>query len=213
MLKGESSSLRLFLLGLLSLLHMHRVLGNVEVEALNAMKNALEDPGNVLHNWDTSLVDPCTWFRITCGQVIGEPDYKHVIQMQVWLSGTLVPNLQNLAHLQYLELFGNAIYGTIPEEFGKLSNLVSLDLYDNNLTGQISHTLGSYNHLRFMRLQNNTFTGIVPRSFITISTLQVLNVSENCIDTSVPNPPEVVDFFAKFGEASFANNPKAGCYI
>ncbi|CAH9059008.1 unnamed protein product [Cuscuta europaea] len=97
MLKGESSSLRLFLLGLLSLLHMHRVLGNVEVEALNAMKNALEDPGNVLHNWDTSLVDPCTWFRITCGQVIGEPDYKHVIQMQVLIwefQGSLVHSFQ-----------------------------------------------------------------------------------------------------------------------
>ncbi|CAH9058968.1 unnamed protein product [Cuscuta europaea] len=190
MLKVESGCL-LFLLGLFSLLHhMHLVFGNEEVEALIVMKKALHDPGNVLQSWDpTDLVNPCTWFRITCGQV-GRPDYNYVTRM---------------------ELYSNAISGPIPEEFGNLTNLVSLDLYDNQLTGQIPHTLGSYNHLRFMRLQDNRFTGIVPRSFITIPTLQVLNVSENCIDTSVWNPPEVVNFFANFGDDSFANNPKRGC--
>ncbi|CAH9058963.1 unnamed protein product [Cuscuta europaea] len=214
MLKVESGCL-LFLLGLFSLLHhMHLVFGNEEVEALIVMKKALHDPGNVLQSWDpTDLVNPCTWFRITCGQV-GRPDYNYVTRIYLGnanLSGSLVPNLQNLTHLQYLELYSNAISGPIPEEFGNLTNLVSLDLYDNQLTGQIPHTLGSYNHLRFMRLQDNRFTGIVPRSFITIPTLQVLNVSENCIDTSVWNPPEVVNFFANFGDDSFANNPKRGC--
>jgi hypothetical protein len=34
--------------------------------ALLALKNGLQDPAGVLGSWDPDLVDPCTWFHITC---------------------------------------------------------------------------------------------------------------------------------------------------
>jgi len=36
------------------------------VVALMAIKGALTDPHNVLENWDSSSVDPCSWRMITC---------------------------------------------------------------------------------------------------------------------------------------------------
>ncbi|KAL5710585.1 hypothetical protein ACHQM5_021130 [Ranunculus cassubicifolius] len=39
---------------------------NYEVVALMAIKNALRDPHNVLDNWDSFSVDPCSWRMVTC---------------------------------------------------------------------------------------------------------------------------------------------------
>lgn len=36
------------------------------VVALMAIKNDLNDPHNVLENWDINSVDPCSWRMITC---------------------------------------------------------------------------------------------------------------------------------------------------
>ena len=35
-------------------------------DALSALKNALTDPSSVLGSWDSTLVNPCTWFHVTC---------------------------------------------------------------------------------------------------------------------------------------------------
>lgn len=35
-------------------------------DALNALKTQLGDPNNVLQSWDATLVNPCTWFHVTC---------------------------------------------------------------------------------------------------------------------------------------------------
>lgn len=38
----------------------------VVVEALIAIRDALNDPHGVLGNWDEYSVDPCSWSMITC---------------------------------------------------------------------------------------------------------------------------------------------------
>lgn len=35
-------------------------------DALYALRRAVDDPENVLQSWDPTLVDPCTWFHVTC---------------------------------------------------------------------------------------------------------------------------------------------------
>lgn len=35
-------------------------------DALNALRQALTDTSNVLQSWDPTLVNPCTWFHVTC---------------------------------------------------------------------------------------------------------------------------------------------------
>ena len=41
---------------------------NSEGDALHSLRRSLTDPDNVLQSWDPNLVNPCTWFHITCNQ-------------------------------------------------------------------------------------------------------------------------------------------------
>lgn len=44
------------------------VYANSEGDALYTLRRSLSDPDNVLQSWDPTLVNPCTWFHITCNQ-------------------------------------------------------------------------------------------------------------------------------------------------
>lgn len=35
-------------------------------DILYAQRRAWNDPDNVLQSWDPTLVNPCTWFHVTC---------------------------------------------------------------------------------------------------------------------------------------------------
>jgi hypothetical protein len=37
-----------------------------EGDILYAQRLAWYDPNNVLQSWDPTLVNPCTWFHVTC---------------------------------------------------------------------------------------------------------------------------------------------------
>ena len=39
---------------------------NEEGDALYALRMRLSDPNGVLQSWDPTLVNPCTWFHVTC---------------------------------------------------------------------------------------------------------------------------------------------------
>lgn len=173
--------------------------GNSEGDALNALKSNLADPNNVLQSWDATLVNPCTWFHVTCNS---DNSVTRVDLGNANLSGQLVSQLGQLTNLQYLELYSNNISGKIPEELGNLTNLVSLDLYMNNLSGPIPTTLGKLAKLRFLRLNNNTLTGTIPRSLTTVMTLQVLDLSNNQLTGDIP----VDGSFSLFTPISFNNN-------
>ncbi|KAG0470119.1 hypothetical protein HPP92_016819 [Vanilla planifolia] len=123
-----------------------RVLANMEGDALHSLRTNLYDPNNVLQSWDPTLVNPCTWFHVTCN------NDNSVIRVDLGnaaLSGTLVSQLGELKNLQYL--------GTIPPELGNLANLVSLDLYLNNFIGAIPDTLGNLSGLRFLLVKDVSF--------------------------------------------------------
>ncbi|KAL2321843.1 hypothetical protein Fmac_026222 [Flemingia macrophylla] len=103
------------------------------------------DPNNVLQSWDPTLVNPCTWFHVTCN------NDNNVIRVDLGnaaLSGQLVPQLGQLKNLK--ELYSNNISGPIPNDLGNLTNLVSLDLYLNRFSGPIPESLGKLSKLRFL---------------------------------------------------------------
>jgi hypothetical protein len=50
------------------LLTLRLVNANSEGDALYTLRRSLSDPDNVLQSWDPTLVNPCTWFHITCNQ-------------------------------------------------------------------------------------------------------------------------------------------------
>ncbi|KAI8020768.1 Leucine-rich repeat protein 1 [Camellia lanceoleosa] len=176
-------------------------IANEEGDALYALRRAVKDPNNVLHSWDPTLVDPCTWFLVTCDSA------NRVTRLDLGnakLSGNLVPELGKLQHLQYLELYMNNLVGPIPKEVGGLKSLLSLDLYHNNLTGPIPSSLSTLSNLRFLRLNSNRLTGRIPRELSKLGNLKILNVSNNDLCGTIPTSGT----FSKFTEESFINNPR-----
>ncbi|KAK9055558.1 hypothetical protein SSX86_026642 [Deinandra increscens subsp. villosa] len=177
------------------------VSGNSEGDALYALRRSFNDPDNVLQSWDPSLVNPCTWFHVTCDQD------NHVTRLDLGnskLSGHLVPELGKLERLQYLELYKNSIQGPIPAEIGNLKNLISLDLYNNNITGNIPTTLGKLKSIVFLRLNDNHLTGRIPRELVGISSLKVLDVSNNNLCGTIPTTGP----FERIPLSNFENNPR-----
>ncbi|GMI81834.1 hypothetical protein like AT5G21090 [Hibiscus trionum] len=157
--------------------------GNLEGDALYTLRKSLADPDNVLQSWDPNLVNPCTWFHVTCNQ---DSRVTRVDLGNSNLSGHLVPEIGKLEHLQYLELYKNNIQGTIPAELGNLKKLISLDLYNNNISGTIPRSLGKLKSLVFLRLNDNKLTGPIPRELIGVSTLKVVDVSNNDLCGTIP---------------------------
>ncbi|CBI35327.3 hypothetical protein VitviT2T_028244 [Vitis vinifera] len=196
----EGEVVVLFTLLLLCLLHPFSFISaNMEGDALHTLRTNLEDPNNVLQSWDPTLVNPCTWFHVTCNS---DNSVIRVDLGNAALSGQLVPQLGLLKNLQYLELYSNNISGPIPSDLGNLTSLVSLDLYLNSFTGPIPETLGKLSKLRFLRLNNNSLTGTIPMSLTNITALQVLDLSNNRLSGVVPDNGS----FSLFTPISFANN-------
>lgn len=174
---------------------------NSEGNALHALRSRLSDPTNVLQSWDPTLVNPCTWFHVTCDA------NSHVIRLDLGnsnVTGSLGSELGDLKHLQYLELYRNNIEGKIPEELGNLKNLVSMDLYGNKFEGEIPKSFAKLKLLRFLRLNDNRLTGSIPRELASLSDLKVFDVSNNDICGTIPTEGP----FANFPLQSFDNNSR-----
>ncbi|CAI0627451.1 unnamed protein product [Linum tenue] len=153
------------LLAILPLMVPHAT-ANLEGDALFALRRAVKDPGLKLQSWDPTLVDPCTWFHVTCDS---DNRITRLDLGNAKLSGKLVPELGKLERLQYLELYMNELMGPIPKELGNLKSLLSLDLYHNNLTGSIPSSLSKLSNLKFLFIcvycrdvSNNDLCGTIP---------------------------------------------------
>ncbi|KAI5588038.1 hypothetical protein POPTR_005G083300v4 [Populus trichocarpa] len=193
------SVITLWMILVVFILPFSRISANMEGDALRNLRVNLQDPNNVLQSWDPTLVNPCTWFHVTCN------NDNSVIRVDLGnaaLSGQLVPQVGQLKNLQYLELYGNNISGPIPSDLGNLTNLVSLDLYLNSFSGPIPDALGKLTKLRFLRLNNNSLSGSIPLSLTNITALQVLDLSNNRLSGPVPDNGS----FSLFTPISFVNN-------
>ncbi|KAK3120445.1 hypothetical protein QOZ80_9AG0687730 [Eleusine coracana subsp. coracana] len=156
---------------------------NTEGDILYAQRMEWYDPNNVLESWDPTLVNPCTWFHVTCNN---DNSVIRVDLGNAGLGGSLIPDLGRLKNLQYLELFSNRLNGTIPATLGNLTNLISLDLFDNHFSGTIPTSLGALSRLRFMRLYENNLTGEIPTSLGNLTNLQELKLQKNFLSGSIP---------------------------
>ncbi|GMH08089.1 hypothetical protein Nepgr_009929 [Nepenthes gracilis] len=198
---GGGTSFLFWFLSMTAAIIVVVVSGNSEGDALYALRRSLSDPDNDLESWDPNLVNPCTWFHITCNR---DNSVTRVDLGNSNLSGHLVPDLGKLEHLQYLELYKNNIQGTIPRELGNLKNLISLDLYNNNISGTIPPELGKLKSLVFLRLNNNHLTGPIPRELSNISSLKVVDLSNNNLCGTIPTSGP----FEHIPLENFENNPQ-----
>ncbi|KAL5707819.1 Leucine-rich repeat protein 1 [Ranunculus cassubicifolius] len=176
-------------------------IANLDGDALYSLRRSLTDPDNVLQSWDPTLVDPCTWFHVTCDQ---DNRVTRLDLGNLNLSGQLVSELGKLDRLQYLELYRNNIQGAIPVELGNLKSLISMDLYNNNISGIIPPQLGNLKSLVFLRLNDNHLTGKIPKELSTIPTLKVVDVSNNDLCGTIPTSGP----FEHISLNNFENNPR-----
>ncbi|XP_050231187.1 leucine-rich repeat protein 1-like [Mercurialis annua] len=175
--------------------------GNAEGDALIVQKDSLTDPTNVLSSWDPSLVNPCTWFHVTCNP---QNQITRIDLGRSNLVGHLVPALRMLQSLESMSILGNRIDGNIPAEFGDLTNLRSLDLSENSISGIIPPTLGKLKSLFFLRLNNNRLTGPIPAEIATMTSLSLLDLSNNNLCGPVPPGLE------RIAVRNLVNNPRLG---
>ncbi|KAJ6678046.1 hypothetical protein OIU85_008615 [Salix viminalis] len=150
-------------------------------DALHNLRINLRDPNNVLQSWDPTLVNPCTWFHVTCN------NDNSVIRVDLGnaaLSGQLVPQVGQLKNLQYLYTLlvmpvnmpvalSMATFCTcskIGEERGNGHG----ELYGNNISGPIPSDLGNLTNLVSLDLYLNSFNGLIPNTLGKLMKLRFL---------------------------------------
>ena len=81
------------------------------------------------------------------------------------LTGTLPPELGNLAHLTQLSLCGNPITGGVPDELSKLKQLERVYFNLSTLSGPLPLCFTQCERLRALDFIGNKFTGSIPKEY------------------------------------------------
>nr|XP_017218241.1 PREDICTED: probable LRR receptor-like serine/threonine-protein kinase At3g47570 isoform X2 [Daucus carota subsp. sativus] len=124
------------------------------------------------------------------------------------LRGKLPSSIANLSiTMEYLYLYGNHIYGSIPREIGNLVNMILLDIGDNFLTGSIPQSIGALSKLGRLDLRGNNISGLIPTSVSNFTQLVVLYLERNVLQGRIPT--ELFNI-STLEQVSLANNRLIG---
>ena len=159
---------------------------NPDRAALIVLYEATDGPNWVnSENW---LTDPPLgdWYGVDTD------DSGRVVRLDLYnndLTGSIPPELGNLASLTNLELRRNNLTGPIPSQLGNLTSLTNLELGRNNLTGPIPSQLGNLTSLTSLELRQNELTGPIPPELGNLASLTSLELWQN--ELTGPIPPEL----------------------
>ncbi|GAB4825888.1 hypothetical protein Ancab_040345 [Ancistrocladus abbreviatus] len=112
----------------------------------------------------------------------------HILLKNNNLSATSVyPWLFNISSkLVELDLYGNYLGGSIPNEFGNLNSLSFLDISFNQLESTIPKEFGNLSFLSYLSLHGNQLRGPIPKEFGNLSSLSQLDLSVNQLQGPIP---------------------------
>ena len=113
-------------------------------------------------------------------------DLTYMYLSENQLSGSIPPELGNLASLTSIYLGSNQLSGGIPLELGDLINLTKLVLADNQLSGSIPPELGNLIKLTDMLLSYNQFSGSIPPELSNLTGLKFLWLQDNQLSGDIP---------------------------
>ncbi|XP_047963784.1 probable LRR receptor-like serine/threonine-protein kinase RPK1 [Salvia hispanica] len=197
--------------------------------ALLGLKRSFSDPHGILHSWNASSSDHCSWFGVSCSsdfrvtrlEIRGNFYGSHPCSIESELalhgfritrncsgwsvaSGTLGGRLSavigKLTELRVLSLRYNGIGGEVPSEIWGLTNLQVLDLEGNDCIGRFSDfEFFGLRDLRVLNLAYNGVFGRFPPSLSECRGLRILNLAGNEIMGVIP------DFLAGFGKLRVIN--------
>lgn len=129
----------------------------------------------------------CQWAGILCNEE------RNIKELMIWtnnLNGPLPWELSKLSQLTLLDLFGNALTGTLPTELGNLveTRIDVLSLASNKLEGTIPSELFESNRTQYMQwiiLGQNLLTGTIPTA-LGMSKWAQLSFTHNLLSGSLP---------------------------
>ncbi|KAK4393582.1 putative receptor-like protein kinase [Sesamum angolense] len=103
--------------------------------------------------------------------------------------GKLSSSIANLSsQLNWLNVYGNSISRSIPEEIVGLVGLTTLILAKNLFTGNIPTSIGTLPKLKCLYLAENRLTGEIPSSLGNLDKPLKLFVFNNSLEGSLPSP-------------------------
>ncbi|XP_027368448.1 probable inactive receptor-like protein kinase At3g56050 [Abrus precatorius] len=148
---------------------------NSEGLALLALRErVVKDPFGALASWNGEGIDPCSWFGVECS-------HGNVVRLNLkdlYLEGTLAPEIGKLAHIKSIILRNNSFFGEIPKEILHLEKLEVLDFGYNNFTGPLPFDLGSIPSLTTLLLDNNDYIGNLSPERYKLKMISELDVNE-----------------------------------
>ncbi|HEY3402430.1 MAG TPA: PKD domain-containing protein [Ohtaekwangia sp.] len=158
---------------------------NEEREALLALYHATEGDSTWIDKWTLSRINSF-------------PDST--------LHGVFAPNGDIIS----INLSGNNLVGTLPEQLNKLRALVTLSLGANRLSGTIP-VLDSLTKLRTLNLSGHRFTGVIPTWLNKLQLLEDVNLSAATGSYSMSGPiPPSISQLTHLSKLSLSNNDLGG---
>ena len=149
------------------------------------------ESNDLLDTW-LSNESVCDWQGINCGgsEKEGQSSFVDYIELPgIDLEGTIPTELALLTHLTNLWLSSNNLVGTIPSVvLTKLTDLTGIWLDINTLTGTLSPQVSSLSNLETLDIANNHLEGTIPlQELIPISpSLQLVSLWNNSFAGTIP---------------------------
>lgn len=104
------------------------------------------------------------------------------------LKGKEIPKaVGNLTSLLHLDLSGNMLAGTLPNELFSLEQLEALMLSQNQFIDKLDPLLGQFVNLRALSLNENKFHGPIPNTMAHLGRLEWLDLHKNRLDGGLSN--------------------------
>lgn len=107
--------------------------------------------------------------------------------MVQFMKGKQLEYTKTLKYLINMDLSGNKLIGTIPDELTNLAGLRGLNLSYNHLTGNIPAMIGNIKSLESLDFSRNQLSGAIPQTMSALTSLSHLNLSYNDLSGQIPS--------------------------